>query len=246
MVWVGVAISALTVGTFVSYFDLAKVAAALARVRWWPMVLAAAVFLTSYQLRGLRWKLLLRPMADLPVSRVRNILLIGFMGNWLLPARAGEVARTLILWKTTGTSWRGALATVALERLFDAFTLVGIISLFALLFDVPPQLQQLGWVTTAGMLATLAVALWLALHHGSFFALFEGALFFVPKGPRARVVAFFRRFVDGFVALRRPRLLLPVAGLSAVIWALEVLVYLCVMWAFPCRSRRGPRAWCWR
>jgi len=231
-VWVGFAVSGLTVLVFTQFFDLRRVAATLTRADPSLMAAAAVVFLTTYALRGWRWKLLLSPMGAYPYGVVRDILLVGFMGNWLLPARGGELARTLILWRVTGANWRGVLATVAVERLFDALTIIGILSALSQLFPVPPLARQVGWFTSVGMLVTLVVALWLAFHPRSFFAAFKGALFFVPPGPRQRVLAFFRSFVEGFGALKRPALLLPVAGISVVVWLMEVVVYLLVMRAF--------------
>lgn len=232
LVWAGFVLSGLTVVVFTQFFDLGRVAATLTRADPLLMLAAAAVFMITYGLRGWRWKLLLSPMGDYPYRTVRDVLLVGFMGNWILPARGGELARTLILWRLTGASWRGALATVAVERLFDALTIIGILSALSQLFDVPPLARKIGWLTTAAMAGTLAGALWTAYHPASLFGLMERALFFVPARLRTRVVAFCRTFVQGFAALRRPRLLLPVAGLSVVVWILEVVVYLLVMRAF--------------
>ena len=231
-VWIGFAISGLTVGVFLAKFDMGKVRDSLLQVQWWSMALAGAVFFGTYMIRGLRWKLLLHPLKVLPWSLVRDVLMIGFMLNCTLPARAGEFARALLLWKVGGTSRRGGLATVGVERIFDGFCLVGMLSLVAVAFEVPAGIRRTGYVITAIMTTGLVLVVWLAFHHTSFFAVLDRVLFFLPGGPRARVVGFFERFVEGTHALRDPGLVLKAGLLTASIWGLEVLVYLTVMRGF--------------
>ena len=232
MVWVGFAISGLAVGVFIAKFDMSKVSESLQQVQWWSMALAGAVFLSSYMIRGLRWKLLLHPLKVLPWGPVRDVLMIGFMLNCTLPARAGEFARPLLLWKVCGTSRRAGLATVGLERIFDGFCLVGMLSLVSMVFEVPPGIRHTGFVITVIMTVGLALVAWLAYHHVSFFRVADIGLFFLPARIRARVLDFFERFVDGTHALRDPRLVLGTGLLTLCIWGLEIPVYLLVMRGF--------------
>lgn len=221
-------------GVFVALFDLGQVSRSLLRLKLGHLGLAAAVFLGSYMVRSLRWQLLLRPMGRFPFGQVRDVLLTGFMVNNLLPARAGELARALVLWKVAGASRRGALATVGIERLFDGIVLIGLLSLVGALFEVPPWTRKLGHVTTVMLVALAAFAAWLAYHHRSLLAAMKAVLrgLFVPLRARERVARFMERFVDGTGALRRPALLFGVLGLSLVIWAMEVVVYYTMMRGF--------------
>ena len=232
VVWIGFVISGLAVGIFFVKFDMGEVRTSLARADGWAMAFAALVFLASYLVRGLRWKLLLHPLKVLPWSRVRDVLMVGFMLNCTLPARAGEIARPLLLWKLCGTSRRGGLATVGVERIFDGFCLVGMLSAVALVFEVPSGIRDAGYVVTAVMTAGLAIVLWLAFHHTSAFAAADRALFFLPQHARERVLGFFERFVAGTGALRQPRLVLGVGLTTLCIWCMEVVVYLTVMRGF--------------
>ena len=232
VVWIGFVISGLAVAVFFVKFDMSEVRDSLVRARWWTMALASGVFLGSYMVRGLRWKLLLSPLKVLPWARVRDVLMIGFMLNCTLPARAGEIARPLLLWKVCGTSRRGGLATVGVERIFDGLCLVGMLSLVAVAFEVPPKIRDAGAVVTAIMILGLALVLWLAFHHTSLFSVLTRALFFLARGHRQRVVGFLERFVDGTRSLRDPGLVLRSGALTVCIWSLEVVVYYTVMRGF--------------
>ena len=149
VVWVGFILSGLAMGTFIALFDLGQVSRSLMRADPGWMGLASAAFLISFLARSLRWKLLITPMKTLPFGQVRDVLWTGFMVNSLLPARAGEIARPLILWKVAGTSRRGGLASVGVERIFDGLVLVSLISLLAYLFEVPRWARNMGHITTA-------------------------------------------------------------------------------------------------
>lgn len=233
MVWVGFALSGLAIATFVVLFDLGQVYASLLQVRLWVVPVAAAVFLASYAVRTWRWKLLLAPLGSFPFGVCRDVLLTGFMVNNLVPARAGELARALALWRVTGASRRGSLATVGIERLFDGILLIAMLSVIGLFFDVPAWARQLGRAMTL-MLASLAgFAAWLAFHHRSLFWVIEKVLlFFLPARISRKVTGFMERFVGGTRSLRSPSLMLGVVLLTCTIWAMEVTVYTLMMRGF--------------
>lgn len=232
MVWLGFGLSGLAIATFVTLFDMTQVSRTLLRVSVWHVLLSAAIFLSTFVLRSLRWQVLLVPLARLPFGKVRDALLIGYMVNLLLPARMGELARALTLWKTTGTSRRGALTSVALDRLMDAWMLLGLMAVLGLVVELPPWTRQLTRVFILVMGGILGVVIWLAFHERSFFFLMERALFFLPSAMRDRVVRFFQRFAVGSHALRRPGLIAGGLAATAGVWFLEYFIYFTMMKGF--------------
>ena len=225
VVWIGFALSGLAVITLALLFNPRQVYASLLQVQMWVLPLAAAFILTAFLLRALRWKLLLRPVADLPLHQVRDVLMTGFMVNNVLPARMGELARALVLWRVAGTSRRATLAAIGVERLFDVATLISILLVLGLAFTVPPWTRNLGLVTGVLLVGMTVGVIWLAYHHRSLFWLMDKFLFFLPRARREAVVSFMERFVDGTRSLRSPSLTLSVASLSLIIWGLEFLMY---------------------
>ena len=232
MVGIGFLISILAIVTFTLVFDLQQVLNSLLAVSW-PHVLAAAlVFGAAFMLRSLRWQLLLRPLARLPFTKVRDVLVIGYMVNLLLPARMGEVARALALWRVTGASRRGALTTIGLARLFDGCLMMCLLLLMGMLFELPAWASRLTHVFILFMGGVLTVALWLAFHERSFFYLMDRAIFFLPERWRQRVVGFFHRFAAGTHALRSPTLLGGCLTITPAVWSLEFVVYFTMMRGF--------------
>ena len=88
--------------------------------------LALSLFLSgcSYFLRGLRWRVLLNTQARLSVSVVFWANSAGYLGNNVLPARAGELIRTAMISSRSHLSKTFVLTTALAERLMDAIVLV--------------------------------------------------------------------------------------------------------------------------
>ena len=130
-----------------------------------PWLLAAVGVATSlFPLRLVRWRLLLRREDGqaYPWLPLWHAVAMGFAANNVLPFRAGEVVRTVAASRLTGARLSTSLASVAVERVFDALTVVGLLSLALLLPGMPPGLLVAGIpvqrvATTAGALAAAAL-----------------------------------------------------------------------------------------
>lgn len=100
-------------------------------------LLAAVVVATlTFPIRALRWRWLLHAEGGrtVPMASTWHATAIGFMANNILPFRLGEVVRALSVSRLGGPSFPAAVASIAVERVFDALTVVG---LFALVLTGP-------------------------------------------------------------------------------------------------------------
>jgi len=96
----------------------------LAATRWSFIGLACLIASCSVFMRSLRWRILLNAEGRLPVSTVFWGTMIGYLGNSFLPARAGEVARSLLMSRHGALSRTYVLTTALAERLSDVIALV--------------------------------------------------------------------------------------------------------------------------
>src|SRR4051794_27317628 len=118
---------------------------ALAAVVWWAskqdapelpsgggalawLVGATVLYAIATLLRSERWYRILH-LTGVDASRPDAYLLttVGYMGNNVLPARAGEMLRVVLLSRRTDASKRTLLGTVVAERLLDAIALASIL-----------------------------------------------------------------------------------------------------------------------
>lgn len=111
-------------------------------------------------LRAERWRLLLqRDGADPQRADVYALTAVGFMGNNVLPARAGDAMRVVLLAPRANATKRSVLGPLIAERILDVFVLLGlfVIVAFGLLDGAElPSTSRL--ITGAVVLAVLALA----------------------------------------------------------------------------------------
>jgi uncharacterized protein (TIRG00374 family) len=84
------------------------------------------LYLVSLTLRFVIWETLLPPRADgsrVSAGQIAPILMVGLLGNLVLPARLGEVIRAYLISRRESIAFSGALGSVALERVVDTATL---------------------------------------------------------------------------------------------------------------------------
>ena len=67
--------------------------------------------------RTLRWRILLRPLGDVPLYPAWSATVIGFGAGGVLPFRLGELVRPALIARKTGMKMSAALSTIVLERL---------------------------------------------------------------------------------------------------------------------------------
>jgi uncharacterized protein (TIRG00374 family) len=196
------------------------------------LVLSFLVATISLLLRALRWRLLLVQKTSKESSigfvSVFAALSVGYCGNLFLPARAGELVRTLMVSSATRLSKAFVLTTAICESASDAVALVLISSVVLLSLPVKP-----GWFAhaavpfaAAGIAAVLMVALLPKL--GPAFARWLDR---APVSAHLRQKAQLQlaHVLEGLRTLHSGRLLLSFVALTALIWLLDSLTAILAM-----------------
>jgi glycosyltransferase 2 family protein len=231
--WIGIAISVAALIFIAMSFDLSSTvdALALADPSW--LLIATALYVVSFPLRGLRWSILMRAVKPISARSATEVFTIGFMANNILPLRLGDVARALVLARREQIPASATFSNVMLERVFDGLTVAGFLGLVFLL-DPPDQ----AWVGGAGLatgaifLVAVLVAGVTAWNEERALRLASMALSFLPANIRERLLVVFAKLAKGLATLKNPGATLKVALLSVAIWGGEVFVYLIAQRAF--------------
>jgi uncharacterized protein (TIRG00374 family) len=102
-----------------------------------PWAIASVVVLTicTLWLRSVRWNVMLPQTPRASRRDLFGIVMISFMINNFIPARIGEAARVVLLWKRNNFTLGASVGSVLLERIFD--TVVFLSFLFIPLFFLP-------------------------------------------------------------------------------------------------------------
>jgi uncharacterized protein (TIRG00374 family) len=134
--WViGIALASAGLWIFFRSIDIHKLAKQLCTVHPLVIIACGGFAVVSIWLRSLRSSFLLPVCTPDQKKKLFPILMIAFMINNILPARMGEAARAMLLWKRNGYSGAVSVGSIILERILD--TMVFLSSFFLPVFLVP-------------------------------------------------------------------------------------------------------------
>jgi uncharacterized protein (TIRG00374 family) len=199
--------------------DLGIIAARLRGTLWTFLALSVVLAFASMWARAWRWGYLFPPGSR--PSHLFRSLLIGYMGNNLLPLRAGEVVRVYIASRHGPRFWT-TFATVVVERVLDGLALGLIVA--GLLFMVPVS-AEMRWsiaIFLAVDLAALLVLVMIAVAPGVCRVLIE-TIFHRVRWLERRLITLLGTMTEGLRGIRAPRHAIPVALSSVGIWFLLAL-----------------------
>jgi uncharacterized protein (TIRG00374 family) len=190
-----------------------------------PGTIATACLILSGSLflRGIRWGVLLSAERRIGAGMMFWATSVGYLGNALLPARAGEVMRSMAIGRYAKMSKSYVFATAITERILDAVTLV-LISLFALatLEGIPDWLNTASQVM--GVLGVISIAgLFVAPRLEGFFRKILYMLP-IPDGWKERLAQVMEGFLLGMKAFQHGGRAAMFAVLTVVIWLADAII----------------------
>lgn len=158
----GLLFSAAAIGILLASMDLAATLDVLWRtdLRW--LALSGGAIAAQLVLRAYRWRLILPARPDghpIPMVRLVPVLLVGYLGNAVLPARLGEPLRAALVHRRERVGIPEALGSVLLERIVDVATLAGLVLAAGIAIGAPSWIIRAAAVAAAlgvGVLAVLA------------------------------------------------------------------------------------------
>jgi uncharacterized protein (TIRG00374 family) len=240
--WFGVIISGFFLYLVLKDIEFVTLWEKTRQANYWWIFPGIGVYFIGLWVRAWRWHYLLRPLKPIATKTMFPIVAIGYAGNNIFPARAGEVLRAVVLKRKEDVPISASLATIIVERVYDGVVMLAFI--FVNLAELSKLTDQ---VTLFRSLTIQDVAL-----YGSF--LFVGVLVvfllaamfpapteriaiwfidrLVPSRFRERVTEITQRFLGGLASLSSPVEALMVFFTSVIIWLLETVKYWFVMHAF--------------
>lgn len=243
--WLGLIISLFFLGWVLK--DLIPVMdefwLAVTTANYWWILPGIAVYLLAVWVRAWRWHYLLRPVKAVETKVMFPLVAIGYLANNILPARAGEVVRAVLLKDKQGVSISASLATVIVERVFD-----GVVMLAFIFVNIPELMRMTGGSGVTGDVSIRDIAIYgSALFFGALLVFLLAAMFpnqsmrmlqwftqyLIPARYQSKFLELAQRFLQGLESLRSPLDVLMVFLTSVVIWLLETGKYWFVMHGFP-------------
>jgi uncharacterized protein (TIRG00374 family) len=208
--------------------DLKQSWNALGRLNGPFLLVPVAVFFVNFPLRAWRWQLIFPSSSPPGIGRPAlgeclTVLGIGNMANFLLPGRAGDLARCILLSRGDSlTESSRTLATLAVEKVLDGLALMGMV-LFSVWALHPPR-----WVLELLRAAILifggALFLLVALRYRTRGLIDSGRRVFRLvhlSSLEEKFDGLLTSFADGLSAVSSPGQMLTLLLMTAAIWTTE-------------------------
>jgi hypothetical protein len=246
----------LAIGAFLLWFlfkdtDWVKVWRAFQEARTGWLFVGLVAILISFVIRIWRWSYIVNPVIHVPFWQLFSATQIGFLGNFVLPARIGEVIRALVLSKSRDIPFPKTMAFVAVDRLTDLFGLVYVFLVTLLVFrpnsDVylPEDMKALYsgaiskemvqgslFVATAALIAGVAFLMLLIARKKFFLALSDSFFALFSKRLGHFVRKLFLNFAEGMQVLLSFKDLLKASLVSLLLWTFFAISQYAVFKAF--------------
>ncbi len=187
---------------------------------WQGVLLTLSIMTVTLCLRALRWRVLLTSERPVSIALAFWATSTGYLGNNLLPARAGEVVRTMMVSSRSGISKAFVLTTALSERIVDAIVLISISGVTLLTLKEKP-----GWLADAarpfaliGICGVACIAL-VPLFESFWFRIL--AMIPIPHKLRETVEHILRQVLQGIRSFHDPKRIAAFLAYTAVIWFLD-------------------------
>lgn len=188
------------------------------------------IYLASFIVRGLRWKILLKHLGKFKVKDLMMLEITGYAVNNVFPVRLGEFTRAWITGRKNNVSRTSVLASIFVERIFDGLTIALILSVTLFFYPFPENVR-----VPAVMASAFFALLFLFIMFGTF------------SDKPVRLIRFFKsrlpefigfifdlaeKFLKGASSLNSVPQIISVTMLSILVWVFELAVYILIATAF--------------
>jgi phosphatidylinositol alpha-mannosyltransferase len=192
-----------------------------------PLLAAAAIVnILSLAVKGVRWWIFLRPAGARSLGLAVRATAAGAGLNNILVANGGDAARVVFVARSTGLTSASVLATLALERMFDAVGYVMLLVGAAVFLPLPHDLERYR-VPAEVVLVAMVIGLVLLARSsgGSDAAAAATAELAVPTSIVGRAGRYLRRFARSVSILSTGPRFGGALALSLIAWACQVAVF---------------------
>ena len=184
------------------------------------LLLAAAVNLLSLAVKGVRWWVFLRPIGASSLGLALRATFAGAGLNNVLVANGGEAARVIFVSRATHLPSAKVLATLLIERLFEAVGYVVMLAMAVSFLTLPPSIERMRPFAWLALVLVAALFLWLIRRPQDVEAAFTPATHWWAKTKQ-----YGKRLLNTLGSVSTGPRFASAMALSVLVWALQVATY---------------------
>ncbi|MBN2460182.1 MAG: flippase-like domain-containing protein [Candidatus Cloacimonetes bacterium] len=201
---IGSLIGSIFLGLWIKIVDWKEFLFYLTSFQLEPVLGFSVFYMLAYFFRSLRWRIILKPIYQLNVLDSFSIFILGLLVNFLVPIRAGEFVKALLLKKKYSLQISRSLPTIFIDKLSDLFPIL-IILIGLPLFTFKMNITLYTVITLILLIFLLLIIfLYLAVNHKQKTVDILNIIFSIlPPGFRNKLEYFIDSFVSGMSIMRK-------------------------------------------
>ncbi len=206
--------------------------AAMRNASYFYVFLMLPLTVWTLYIRAQRWRVFLGGVGTAPMSTLVSSTNIGFMANFLLPLRVGEVVRPVLLSRKENLPLSGVLGSCLLERIFDMFCVLMLFGIAAFWVDVSDRVQQWGIALLSVALTVAAGLAVLRFQESLALRVTRRLCDLLPEKIGDPAYRFVEGFVNALSMLGSASAFARAFGWSFFLWVVIGSLYILGFWAF--------------
>jgi uncharacterized protein (TIRG00374 family) len=211
--YIGILVSVVFLYLAFRKVDYTELWQALKGANYWFIIPNIILGIFTMWMRAFRWKYMVNPIKKVGLGRLFSSVMIGFMGNNVLPARLGEFIRAYSLGSKENISKSASFATIVVERLFDGFSILFILWATLLLFPFPEWVKRGSNLFLLMNLGLLFFLIFLEIKTDSTVKFFQYIFRILPHKLRMKAEEILLKFISGLKVFR---------NVSSLIWMVHL------------------------
>ena len=166
-------------------------------------ILFSFFYIFAYFLRSLRWKIILNPIHKMKCTESFMLFMTGLLVNYVIPVRAGELAKSIILKNKYKVRISKSLPSVFIDKITDLFPIILIMILIPI---ITVKLNTTLFIIISALflifLGFIAFLFFAVNHRQKAVDLLHFILKVLPGKYRGKFEDFFENFVDGMAIMK--------------------------------------------
>lgn len=229
-IWIGMFVGVGFLYLAVKNTDLNKTLSLIKNISLWPLLAIIALRTFALLIRGFRWRTVLEHVKIISPFTLFRISSIGEMGNYLFPARIGEVMRIYLLSKKEQIPKSATLASVFVDRILDVMTVLTVLFLFSFFVSTSNLVRDISYIAFAALLIFVSGSFVLLLIKDKFKNFIRSILSSFPD-LTIKINQFIDRFIYFLSGLRNAYQVIRALGISLFLWSIHTLSFYFVLMA---------------
>lgn len=221
---IGVCLSFVIVVWLAITYDFSELWAVLQAANFYYVIPLPVLIVISFIVRSIRWKELFFMNPSSSLWSMFSSMMVGYLFNNVLPARAGELVRVYMLGKKESLSKSAILGTIIVEKVVDLLVIMVLLLATIIYFPFPEWIKRAGWTVGIAAICASGVIAFLAMYGNKILdAVIEKLPFEkMPFIDRIRLAG--DSFVLGIKGLVKGEILFKYTLYTTLLWGFELAI----------------------